>query len=97
MHFVTAYEVLGDLLILALLVGLWKFRIFKREGILFFIYAFLYSLMRFGVSFLRVDKEIAVGLGMAQIIALGVIVVSLLAFAAIIIRRPSAPAPEPAS
>jgi phosphatidylglycerol:prolipoprotein diacylglycerol transferase len=97
MQFVTAYEVLGDLLILALLVGLWKFRIFKREGILFFIYAFLYSLMRFGVSFLRVDKEIAVGLGMAQIIALGVIVVSLLAFAAIIIRRPSAPAPEPAS
>ena len=99
MHFVTAYEVLGDLLILGLLLALWKLRVFKRDGIRFFIYAFLYSAMRFGISFLRLDKEIALGLGLAQLIALGVIAVSLVAFAAFIIRRPSKtePAPEPVS
>ena len=97
MQFVTAYEVLGDLLILGLLLALWKFRVFKRDGIRFFIYAFLYSAMRFGVSFFRIDKEIALGLGLAQLIALGVIAVSLVAFAAFIIRRPSTPEPEPAS
>jgi phosphatidylglycerol---prolipoprotein diacylglyceryl transferase len=82
MHFVTAYEVIGDFLILGVLFGLWKFRIFKRDGLLFFIYAFLYSAMRFGISFLRVDKEIAVGLGMAQLIALAVIAVSVVVFVA---------------
>jgi phosphatidylglycerol:prolipoprotein diacylglycerol transferase len=100
MHFVTAYEVIGDLLILGLLFGLWKLRILKRDGLLFFIYAFLYSAMRFGISFLRVDKEIAAGLGMAQLIALGVIAVSVLAFiayACAAVRRRRAPASEPAS
>ncbi len=97
MHFVTAYEVLGDFLILGLLVALWKFRVFKRDGIRFFTYAFLYSFLRFWISFLRIDKEIAVGLSMAQLIALGVMAVCLAAFAAFIIRRPSAPVLEPAS
>jgi prolipoprotein diacylglyceryltransferase len=97
MHFVTAYEVLGDFVILGVLLALWKFRVFKRDGILFFIYAFLYSFLRFWISFLRVDKEIALGLSMAQLIALGVIAVSLVAFALFIIRRPRAPVPEPAA
>ena len=100
MHFVTAYEVIGDFLILGLLMGLWKFRVFKSDGLLFFVYAFLYSVMRFGLSFLRVDKEIAVGLRMAQLIALGVIGVSLVAFiayASVAVRRRLAPATETVS
>ncbi len=96
MHFVTAYEVVGDLLILLFLLGLWKFKVFKRDGLLFFTYAFLYSLMRFGISFLRLDKEVVDGLLMAQLLALGVIAVCIVAFACFIFRR-RAPIPEPAS
>jgi phosphatidylglycerol:prolipoprotein diacylglycerol transferase len=95
MHFVTAYEVTGDLLILLLLLALWRFRIFKREGLLFFTYAVLYSFMRFWLSFLRLDKEIALGLVMAQLIALGVIAVSTVALAAIFLVRRRRPAPTP--
>jgi phosphatidylglycerol---prolipoprotein diacylglyceryl transferase len=80
MHFVTAYEVVGDFLILGLLLALWKFKVFKRDGFMFFTYAGLYSAMRFGISFLRLDKEVLLGLRMAQVLALGVIGISLIAF-----------------
>lgn len=86
MQFVTAYEVLGDFLILGLLVALWKFKVFKREGFLFLTYAALYSAMRFGISFMRLDKEVLLGLRMAQVLALGVIAVSIVAFALILLR-----------
>ncbi|MDI6857925.1 MAG: prolipoprotein diacylglyceryl transferase [Dehalococcoidia bacterium] len=95
MHFVTAYEVAGDLLILLLLLGLWKFRVFKREGLLFFTYAILYSFMRFWLSFLRLDKEIVLGLVMAQLIALAVIAVSVVALAAVFLLQRRRPAPTP--
>jgi len=95
MHFVTAYEVAGDLLILLLLLALWRFRIFKREGLLFFTYAILYSFMRFWLSFLRLDKEIVLGLVMAQLIALAVIAVSVVALAAVFLLRRRRPAPTP--
>jgi phosphatidylglycerol:prolipoprotein diacylglycerol transferase len=86
MQFVTAYEVIGDFLILGLLVALWKFKVFKREGFLFFTYAVLYSAMRFGISFMRLDKEVVLGLRMAQLLALGVIVASLVAFVFLLLR-----------
>jgi phosphatidylglycerol:prolipoprotein diacylglycerol transferase len=86
MQFVTAYEVLGDFLILGLLVALWKFRVFKRDGFLFFTYAALYSVLRFGISFMRLDKEVLLGLRMAQLLALGVIGVSIIAFALLLLR-----------
>jgi phosphatidylglycerol:prolipoprotein diacylglycerol transferase len=81
MQFVTAYEVLGDFLILGALLAFWKFKVFKRDGLLFFFYAAAYSALRFGDSFLRLDKEVALGLRMAQLLALGVLVVSIIAFA----------------
>ncbi len=86
MQFVTAYEVMGDFLILGLLLLLWRLKIFKRNGVLFFIYAGLYSAMRFGISFLRLDKEVFGGLRMAQLIALAVIAVSIVALALISLR-----------
>ncbi|MGA2285781.1 MAG: prolipoprotein diacylglyceryl transferase [Dehalococcoidia bacterium] len=86
MHFVTAYEVLGDFIILGLLVALWKFRVFKRDGFLFFTYAAAYSVLRFGISFMRLDKEIFMGLRMAQWLALGVIGVSIIAFALLLLQ-----------
>jgi len=95
MQFVTGYEVIGDFLICGLLLALWKFRIFKREGLLFFSYTAVYAAMRFGLSFMRLDKEVAFGLRSAQLISLGVIAVSLVAFALILLlrrRRTDAPA-----
>ncbi|MGD0115018.1 MAG: prolipoprotein diacylglyceryl transferase [Dehalococcoidia bacterium] len=86
MQFVTAYEVIGDLIILGLLVALWKFRVFKRPGFLFFTYAAAYSVLRFGISFMRLDKEIYLGLRMAQWLALGVIGVSIIAFALLFLQ-----------
>jgi hypothetical protein len=51
--------------------------------------------MRFWLSFLRLDKEVALGLAMAQLIALGVIAVSIVALAAIFLMRRRQPAPTP--
>lgn len=98
-HFVTAYEVIGDFIILGVLFALWRFNVFKQAGLLFFSYAFLYSAMRFGLSFLRLDKEIVGGLVMAQLIALAVMAVSVVAFAAyfIVARRRTAVEVQPAA
>jgi prolipoprotein diacylglyceryltransferase len=46
----------------------------------------LYSAMRFGISFMRLDKEVVLGLRMAQLLALGVIVASLVAFVFLLLR-----------
>ena len=55
-HPATTYEMLGDLLIIALLaflfVRLWQ----SKPGVVFFTGVILYSAMRFGVSYLRVDS-----------------------------------------
>ena len=75
----AGYEMLGDLLILGVLLLLW--RISKKDGLVFTTYALLYALLRFGVSFLRVDNEPALGLSLAQLIALGFVALSLVSFA----------------
>jgi len=49
--------------------------------LVFTTYALLYALLRFGVSFLRVDNEPALGLSLAQLIALGFVALSLVSFA----------------
>ncbi|MBI5287420.1 MAG: prolipoprotein diacylglyceryl transferase [Chloroflexi bacterium] len=55
-HPATTYEMLGDFLIIAvmavLFVQLWR----HRPGIVFFTGLVLYSAMRFGVSYLRIDS-----------------------------------------
>jgi phosphatidylglycerol:prolipoprotein diacylglycerol transferase len=80
---VTAYEIIGDLIIFALLLFVLR-RVFKREG------------MRFGISFLRGtdiggqwvgDDLVLGGLRMAQLIALAIMVVTPLAVAYILTRR----------
>jgi len=86
MQFVTAYEVLGDFVILGVLVALWKFKVFKRDGFLFLFYAASYSAMRFGISFMRLDKEVALGLRMAQLLALGIIALCVITFVLILLR-----------
>jgi phosphatidylglycerol:prolipoprotein diacylglycerol transferase len=96
---VTAYEIVGDLIIFALLLFVLR-RVFKRDGMIFFAWAFLYSAMRFGISFLRGqdiggywvgDNLVFAGLRTAQLIALAIMVVTPFAVA-YILTRPQAPA-----
>jgi prolipoprotein diacylglyceryl transferase len=78
-HPAVAYEFLGDLLIFGLLFLFWRF--YKRDGLVFFSYAFLYSIMRLGVSALRLDNQVLWEFKMAQVVALIVIGISILGFA----------------
>jgi phosphatidylglycerol---prolipoprotein diacylglyceryl transferase len=75
----AGYEMVGDFLIFGLLLLLW--RVSKRDGVVFTTYGLLYAVLRFGVSFLRVDNEPVLGLRMAQLTALGFIAVALVSFA----------------
>jgi len=94
-HPVTAYEIAGDLAIFALLLFVLR-RVFKRDGMIFFAWVFLYAALRFGVSFLRGsdidgvwvgDDLVAGGLRTAQLIALAMMVLAPLAAAYILTRR----------
>jgi phosphatidylglycerol:prolipoprotein diacylglycerol transferase len=99
-HPAVAYEFLGDLLIFGLLFLFWRF--YKRDGLVFFSYAFLYSAMRMGTSALRLDNQVLWEFKMAQVIALVVIAISILGFAYCLRQAPgrrkaeAALAPTPA-
>jgi phosphatidylglycerol:prolipoprotein diacylglycerol transferase len=67
-HPAVAYELLGDLAIFAILLLVY-YRV-PRAGVTFFSFVLLYGLLRFAVSFLRLDDEVLVGLKTAQVIAL---------------------------
>ena len=87
-HPVVGYEMVGDLLIFVALFVL--YRLLKRDGIVFWAWVFLYGAMRFGISFLREDDIVFVGLRMAQLIALGAMILAPLGVAYILLpRRPA--------
>lgn len=67
-HPTQVYEGIYDLVLFGLLWWL-RTRI-AIDGVLFWIYASLYSLGRFGISFLRLDAEFLFGLKEAQIVSL---------------------------
>jgi phosphatidylglycerol:prolipoprotein diacylglycerol transferase len=103
-HPAVGYEMLGDFLIFGLLV----FAIFRfhRDGLAFFGMLLTYSLMRFGVSELRIDsEEVFWGLTVPQVTALCIIPISLAGLAYVLRRGPSdapsykepPPAPAPAA
>jgi prolipoprotein diacylglyceryltransferase len=87
---VAAYELVGDLLIFAALFGL--YRLLKRDGMVFWAWVFLYGAMHFGISFLREDEIVFAGLRMAQLIALGSMIVAPLAVAYMLRPRRRGPA-----
>lgn len=66
-HPAVAYELFGDLIIFVILLFIY-FRV-PRAGVTFFAWIFLYGLLRFLVTFLRLDDEVVLGLTMAQVIA----------------------------
>ena len=92
-HPAVAYEMLGDLAILAVLALVWRRGV--PSGVIFVSSFLLYAIMRFLVSFLRLDsKEPFLGLNTPQLISLLVIaaVVPLLAY---FLKRPEPEHREP--
>jgi phosphatidylglycerol---prolipoprotein diacylglyceryl transferase len=74
-HPAVAYEMIGDLVIFVALLFVY-FRV-PRAGVTFFTWVLLYGLLRFSVSFLRLDDEVVFGLRTAQLIALAAIPIGL--------------------
>jgi len=76
-HPAVGYELLGDLVIFALLVLIYV-RV-RRGGVVFFSWMFLYGALRLGVSFFRLDDIVWAGLRTAQLIAIPSMAVAVLA------------------
>ena len=68
-HLAVGYEMVADLAIYGLLLGLWG-RL-PRTGMLFWLYLLLYSVARFFISYFRQDTLVAFGLTQAQLVAIG--------------------------
>ena len=76
MHPAVAYEALGDLAILGILALLWRLR--PKSGVIFASGFLLYAVMRFFVSFLRLDsEEPLLGLSTPQLVSLLVVIVGI--------------------
>jgi len=76
-HPAVAYEMIGDLLIFGLLFLILRFA--RRDGVAFFSLLLLYSLMRIGVSELRIDSRVVIaGLSTPQVTSLFVIPISVI-------------------
>ena len=84
-HPAVAYELVGDLLIFVVLFVL--YRVLKRDGMVFWAWVFLYGAMRFGISFLRDDNLVFAGLRLAQLIALGAMIIAPLGVAYLLLPR----------
>ncbi|MEO8456651.1 MAG: prolipoprotein diacylglyceryl transferase [Chloroflexota bacterium] len=67
-HPAVGYELIGDMIIFLMLLVIY-FKI-PRAGVTFCAWVVLYGLLRFFVSFLRLDTEVLLGLRMAQVISL---------------------------
>jgi phosphatidylglycerol:prolipoprotein diacylglycerol transferase len=101
-HPAVGYEMLADLIIFALLV-LVLLR-FRRDGLAFFGMLLTYSLMRFGVTYLRIDSEVVfAGLRVPQVTALCIIPLAFIGLIVTWLRgrtdeKPSyrVPPPQPA-
>lgn len=74
-HPAVAYELIGDLVILGVIALLWKQR--PKSGVTFCIAFILYAIMRFFVSFLRLDsEEPLLGMTTPQLVSVGVLIVA---------------------
>lgn len=95
-HPAVGYELLGDLLIFGSLFLL--ARLYRKDGLLFFSYLGAYSLMRFGLNFLREDSKLIAGgdLNVMQMVALGTLLVAVAGFI-YYWRKPAVEAPRVAA
>lgn len=75
-HPAVAYEMIGDLVILGIIALMWN-RVQPKSGVIFCTAFILYAIMRFFVSFLRIDSEEPfLGLSVPQVVSIGVIIVA---------------------
>jgi len=73
-HPTQIYDLLYNLIIFGII---WNFRKkTDKDGMIFWIYLFLYSTGRFIVEFFRVTKIVSLGLTGAQLISLGIFLIS---------------------
>jgi phosphatidylglycerol:prolipoprotein diacylglycerol transferase len=96
MHPAVVYEMIGDLVILAVLAFVW--RLHPKSGVIFCAAFVLYAIMRFFVSMLRLDsKEPLLGLTTPELVSILVVIVGLPLLAFFALRqepevRPASPA-----
>ncbi|MCJ7605789.1 MAG: prolipoprotein diacylglyceryl transferase [Dehalococcoidales bacterium] len=74
-HPTQIYEIIIDLIIFGSLLMLRKR--FRPDGSLFLVYLTAYSAWRFGVDFIREGRELFLGLHEAQLIAIGVLIITV--------------------
>lgn len=92
-HLAVGYELVGNLLILGVLFLLR--RVYRRDGQLFFTFLISYAVLRFFVSFLRLDPAVFLGLQMAQLVAVGTFGFGVLGFIYETLRGRPVDAPFP--
>ncbi|MBM2826648.1 MAG: lgt [Dehalococcoidia bacterium] len=73
-HLAVGYEMLYDFAVFGILLYL-RGKL-PRQGMLYLLYLFLYSLGRLWVGFFRKDTDVLLGLGMAQVIAVIIMLVT---------------------
>ena len=94
-HPAVAYEMIGDLLIIGIAFLIYRF--IRKDGVAFFAGMFLYSLMRFWVSELRIDSRVIIwGLTTPQVTSLFLILPAALGVSWALLRR-EAGQPAPAA
>jgi phosphatidylglycerol:prolipoprotein diacylglycerol transferase len=75
-HPAVAYELIGDLVILGIIAFIWR-SVRPKSGVIFCTAFILYAIMRFFVSFLRIDSEEPVlGLSTPQVVSIAVLAVA---------------------
>ncbi len=76
-HPYPVYEIIWNVIVLLIILRLGRY--FKKDGLVFLSYLSLYSLGRFVLTFVRQENIILWGLQQAQLIALPVFLISLIA------------------
>lgn len=100
-HPATTYEMIGDLLILGIMLLIFLRIGMSRPGIAFFTGVVLYSAMRFGVSYLRVDScpsgtdcpeyIIKDWMTFPQVVSMGTFAIGMLGLIWTLLRSPQSP------
>lgn len=94
-HPATTYELIGDLVLLGIMFWLFFGAFRRRPGLTFFVYFIGYAVMRFFLTYLRVDSAETAGglLRVPQLVSVLVIVAALPALW-YMLRRPPEPDPD---
>jgi len=86
------YELVGDLIILALLVFVFR-RVLKRPGWVFCVYMALYGAMRFALSYTRTDEQTIADIPVPQLVS-GLLIGIAILLAGVLQRWPGPVTPE---